>query len=367
MITEGINEIIITKKKSLISNESSLVKDAYIFKPIRINNIPPTTLPFDPKPTPLPNIKPIGARPLILQNKQERYLHNILNFIVSRNPNLFTGKLSKKNFRFIHDSNCEKTALVDKSNLSITVSDNFFDLIKNDAQAAAVICHELSHILRGHPYFISPPKIVLDNPKYKKGKLLLDTTIKMANLDKASIVLGTFEKNLNSLICKYKIKFPDKFNFILEKLKTSKGIEYNNIRTQLINKIVKISKSDTSIESKDFLASYLKQQKYNYDIEKINKINLKLNQIADEIMGEKNASKNWVEQEADELGLRIFVKSGFHPYDFINTLVDTLGKNQNLEKYWHDIKNRKIHLNLNFLQEVKKIIHLQNGELLILP
>lgn len=58
-------------------------------------------------------------------------------------------------------------------------------------------------------------------------------------------------------------------------------------------------------------------------IEKFSSILAKMNQRIDEVYGERDAHRNWMEQEADEVGSEFFIRAGFDRMDYINILWKT--------------------------------------------
>lgn len=304
--------------------------------------LPIATLPFNPLPTPRKNIKPIGAKPLQMRLEEERYLHTLLQLIADANPATLTGILAPQNFRFEYDHNLTKTANVDLTNLVITVSDKFFRRIENDAQAAAILCHEVSHIIRGHEEFLQPPPCVLTDPRYKRAALELEAATKHLAPETSRNIFSRYDTCSDALKKQYYKAYPGELEALEAQRKHASGDEGRKIYKLIQSRLEAFAYKVRTPEAKNFLEALKNERNYERNLEKWKMARHEQHKAIDKILGEENASFNWHEQEADELGLRLFMRAGFRADDFLQTLARTLDKGTNeLHSYLTELKKVK--------------------------
>jgi hypothetical protein len=308
----------------------------------RKNSLPPETMTFNPVASPRNNLNPIGAKPIGEQLIQERYLHSLLNFIAVKNPQFFNGKLSPENFRFVYSENFKKTANINLTNLTITVSPKFFKNLQNSPQGIAILCHEISHIIRGHTEFIQPPQIALNNPKFIRQKFLFDKASKELQPERTAKVFKEFDESFSLLQKRFTTIHSGELEPLLARWKSSTGKEASIILDSIKEKLEGFANYDNSIESKKYLNALNNEKIYYLNLKKWQQAKKSLNETIDEILGEKDASLNWQEAEADILGFRMFIRAGLDPDDFTKILAKSLDRgDQELLKYLENIKNIK--------------------------
>jgi hypothetical protein len=282
----------------------------------------------------------MGEKPSIERCIQESYLHQILDSIIEKNNHLFVGKLKPGAIRFEYDPQIEKTAKIDLQSIVITVSNKFFQKLKNDGQVAAIICHEVSHIIRGHTQFEQPPHIIQKYPKFIKYQKLVDKARKNLELEKASSIFKNFDNCYGELLAYFMKLHPQTINKIKKKLDSNKENNVHNFRKIMIKQLEIFAKNHNSKESTNYLKALQSEREYQVKMKEWKKVLDKQSDIIDEFLGEKGASKNWKEQEADELGFRMFIRAGYNPIDFLRAIVQTFdNETGELKKYLEKIIN----------------------------
>ena len=316
-------------KNIMAFSQMSLNEKEFVAQANKRNNIylPEPTLPFNPKPTLRDDLKPIGAKPISQCLEEERYLHSILNRIAKSNSHLFTGKIDANAFRFVYEPQLKGTAKVDKHRLVIAVSGKFFKRVNSDAHVAAIICHEVSHIIRGHLDFGQLPPRVLSHPRYEEQTKRLERARGNLKPEQTAQIFSNFDQCSRALKNRIEIKKPGALDYLEQKWKRASGHDAREIRQEMNRYLESFARFDSSQESKNYLLGLKAERDYQKKLEYFQEILEIREKVADKILGEKGASRNWTEQEADELGLRLFIRAGFHPKDFLGVLVQTLDNN----------------------------------------
>ena len=246
------------------------------------------------------------------------YLRKHINYIADKNPQVFTGNLSKEKFCVSIDQSDEPNASADSMNGSVDMTLGLVRIADN----AGVVAHELAHITMGHYEGMQHDQIkyntqikefekkyndiflnVLDINKFHEiDKFLFDIQVR------AGVEKGYYAKqgNVQEILEKmeYTLSRFDTFfdeylnNSPEEKEKWSQGIhELKSMHSAL----------QSSLQSSS--GQKLLKQAQQLDDEKAKFIDQLLDQG-------KGASFNWMEQEADEVGFEFYVRAGFLPSQY---------------------------------------------------
>lgn len=93
----------------------------------------------------------------------QTYVINLMNHIMSRNPQAFGPLAPPDCFKISAKVSSELNAWARPGHTSIVILTRVFKESQNDAEVASIICHELAHLLRRHGTYASPYPPALDS------------------------------------------------------------------------------------------------------------------------------------------------------------------------------------------------------------
>ena len=262
--------------------------------------LPPSTIPFDPLPAPRADLHPVGAKPDSEQSEAERYLHTLLDMIVAGNSSMFTGMLKPDNFRFEYISEMTRTATVDLTQLVVKVSPRFFTRIRSDAQAAAILSHEVSHVLLGHPDFNMVPDLASKDPRYQEQLAAVEAVRKDLHPETMAAIFEQYKKAEQELKKRYEKVRPGALQPLQSAWQKSSGKEAQQLRDEIRKLLDSFANEDSSSQAQAYQDASYAEHDCIARLDRFKQQNTKLNDVVDEILMDPGAASNWKEQEADE-------------------------------------------------------------------
>jgi hypothetical protein len=303
--------------------------------------LPPASIPFDPQPAPRPDLVPAGALPAAQRSEASQYLQDLFDLIVAGSPLKFKGLLNPQHFRFQCDGSSDRTAVVDVNRLEVTVAPSFFNRVQNDAHAAAIISHEVSHALLGHPDFGHPPPLVQAAAAYRRQQAALAAAQARLQPEKMEPVISRYNVAEQALRDRYEMVYPGRLGPLIEASRRATGETARRLRADIRRQQARFAASDRSREAREYLTASRLEQNLMARLERFNEQRAKLVRVSDRILGEPGTTSNWKEQEADELGFRLFLQAGFEPQAFLHTLATTLDDGTGaLQRYWCNLEHQ---------------------------
>jgi hypothetical protein len=265
------------------------------------------------------------------------YIQKIVNHIIEKNPNTFKGPYSPTAFCVQFKTNdpmlgsTSPNASAEPGSGLLTFNPPVVNEVPNDASLAAVIAHELAHVTMDHSR--SEPDVVKNNAEMQKLKA------EQSKLSKEKEDL--MEKSLpqfRSLFQQISIALEDPG---LEALKDEVVKELDYLTTSIQDTEAKITAGTAEAWARSSLLddygyyfeefSSLAQSYSQVTVVKTLLADIKIVQdpidalntsirsnrdeqktLSDQLLGGKNASANWREQEADEVGYELYLRAGLN-------------------------------------------------------
>jgi hypothetical protein len=285
--------------------------------------LPRSILPFPTKTEIRQDVKSLGA--VAPRNSEEQWLQDRLAEIADANSDLFAG-LSPDAIRLTYDPSYDRLASVDTEGLEITFGPKAFELTGDLEALTAIFCHELSHLLMGHRSFSNDPPVWL-----QAAPLVRVAKARQARRRSAVDVYGVkprydaMRQLESTLRAEIKGRSNTKMDSEMGALKSNGDNEYRapEISLDAVKAYAAESQTDAANQYRGLLAE---ETAYQQQIARWMDAMKAESHAIDVVLGEEGASANWREEQADTLGLRLFLQWGGRAEDFFNALVRTLSR-----------------------------------------
>jgi predicted SprT family Zn-dependent metalloprotease len=262
------------------------------------------------------------------------YMQTLLDKLMAANLSTFTGILAPSNFCLQLESDSEINAVAYIENGAIRVNSGLLKAVTYDADVAAVLAHELAHVSMNHTRDLENEKVVAGS---KVTEMNAELQRKQDELSKQQA--NYFQPLVDAL--KADMKF-------LDTLKEVPGLSYigfaiDGARSAVQNTNPTQEEKTNLLHDLDFIRGEIQYSPealtamdedsgwqailnilersdrelapIRADVETARKElqNIPRDNLIDDGAG---ASKNWMEQEADEVGYEFYLRAGFRPDRF---------------------------------------------------
>ena len=251
---------------------------------------------------------------------REVFLHKILTRVFDHNKEVLKD-FPQHCVSITYDAESSRIAKTDVKAKTITFGPRAYSLAQSQDEIAAILCHELSHILLDHKEFdTSPPFFVQQNPNYWVAKKEADDLYSQIPTSKVAAIFRGLDEAQKKLAGAYATAKEEGFSDSFDVFARGSSLEV----------------------AKEYVSWKEQEDLYQQKVEKWQKARSKVYETIDFLMGEKGAYRNWREEQADIMGFRLFLAAQFPAKGFFSAIVSTLShKDRGLSDYAHELFNDK--------------------------